>query len=85
MPFGMHWSQLLILIALALLIFGPKRLPEVGSAVGKTIREFQKSIRAVTEPEAPPPPTSALTPPAVTPPAQDSAGAVDSDVEARQD
>jgi sec-independent protein translocase protein TatA len=83
MPFGMHWSQLLILLALALLIFGPKRLPEVGSAVGKTIKGFQKSMRAVTDHETSP--TPALTPPAVTTPAQDSARAVDSDVEAWQD
>jgi sec-independent protein translocase protein TatA len=54
----LHWSDLLIIVVLGLIFFGPKRLPEIGSALGKTIREFQKSIREVTNPE---PPTS-LTP-----------------------
>jgi sec-independent protein translocase protein TatA len=41
---------LLVLAVIALLFFGPKRLPEMGSAVGKTIKEFQKSMREVTHP-----------------------------------
>jgi sec-independent protein translocase protein TatA len=39
-----------VLAVIALLFFGPKRLPEMGSAVGKTIKEFQKSMREVTHP-----------------------------------
>ena len=50
---GFHWYELLPLVLLALLFFGPKRLPEMGSAIGKTIKEFQKSMRDVTEPETP--------------------------------
>jgi sec-independent protein translocase protein TatA len=34
---------------IALLIFGPKKLPELGSSVGKTIKEFQKSMREITD------------------------------------
>lgn len=45
---GFHWYELLPLALLALLVFGPKRLPEMGASVGKTIREFQKSMREVT-------------------------------------
>lgn len=45
---GLHWELLLPLAVLALLIFGPKRLPEMGASIGKTIREFQKSMREVT-------------------------------------
>ncbi len=41
------WALLLI----AFVFFGAKRLPEAGSAIGKTIREFQKSMREVDEPE----------------------------------
>jgi sec-independent protein translocase protein TatA len=37
------WEILLILIV-ALLLFGAKRLPEVGSSIGKGIREFKRSI-----------------------------------------
>lgn len=58
---GFHWPELVIIIVIALLIFGPKRLPEMGSSVGKTIREFQKSMREVTEPKGEP------TPPQVPP------------------
>lgn len=48
MPLGLHWPELIILVGVALLIFGPKRLPEMGSAMGKTIKEFQRSMREVT-------------------------------------
>lgn len=43
MPFGMHWEYLLILLAIVLIIFGPSKLPQLGSAVGKTMREFRKA------------------------------------------
>ena len=61
MPFGgFHWYDLIPLALIALLIWGPKRLPEMGSSIGKTIKEFQKSMRDVKEPEATP--TSAIPP-----------------------
>jgi sec-independent protein translocase protein TatA len=64
MPFGFHPVELLIVLALALLFFGPKRLPEMGSSIGKTIKEFQKSMKEVNQPtnEAP-----AALPPAPQP------------------
>ncbi|HEX6940343.1 MAG TPA: twin-arginine translocase TatA/TatE family subunit [Longimicrobiales bacterium] len=45
MPFGGLgiWEVLLILLVL-LLVFGPRRLPELGGALGKGIREFRRSI-----------------------------------------
>ncbi len=45
MPFFGHWWELLIIVAIVLLIFGPGRLGDVGGAVGKSIREFRKSSR----------------------------------------
>jgi sec-independent protein translocase protein TatA len=60
---GQHWEILIPVVLLALLFFGPKRLPEIGSSIGKTIKEFQKSMREVKEPE---PPTAAALPPAAT-------------------
>lgn len=51
--FGNHLWDLLPLIILALLFFGPKKLPEIGSSVGKTIKEFQKSMREVNTHEEP--------------------------------
>lgn len=50
MPFGTHWYDLAILGVIALLFFGPKRLPEMGSAIGKTIKEFQKSMKEISSP-----------------------------------
>ena len=38
---------LIVLILGALLIFGPKRLPELGEAIGKMIREFKKSVSEI--------------------------------------
>jgi sec-independent protein translocase protein TatA len=49
MPLGFHWFELIPLVLIALLIFGPKKLPELGSSIGKTIKEFQKSMRDVTD------------------------------------
>lgn len=36
-------GEILFILALALLIFGPKRLPEVGRTLGKTLREFRRA------------------------------------------
>lgn len=42
MPFGIHWEYLLIILAIILIIFGPSKLPQLGGAIGKTMREFRK-------------------------------------------
>lgn len=39
---------LILILVLALIIFGPKKLPEVGRAFGETLREFKKSTRELT-------------------------------------
>lgn len=36
--------ELLILLLVVLLVFGPKRLPEMGRSVGKGLREFKQSV-----------------------------------------
>jgi sec-independent protein translocase protein TatA len=41
--------ELIIVLVIALLILGPGKLPEVGSAFGKTIREFRKAASDVQE------------------------------------
>ena len=42
---------LLIIILIALLMFGPSKLPELGRAFGKTLREFKKGAKEVIEDE----------------------------------
>ena len=39
---------LILILILALIIFGPKKLPEIGRAFGQTLREFKKSARDLT-------------------------------------
>ncbi len=41
--------ELILVVALALIIFGPGKLPEVGKAIGKTIKEFKRSSKEVIE------------------------------------
>jgi sec-independent protein translocase protein TatA len=54
---NLGFSEILLLMVIFLLVFGAKRLPEIGSAMGKGIREFKKSMREVTdEIDRPPPP-----------------------------
>ena len=45
MPFNLGVSELLIIMVILLLVFGAKRLPEIGSSMGKGIREFKRSIK----------------------------------------
>lgn len=39
---------LILILVLALIIFGPKKLPEIGRAFGETLQEFKKSTREIT-------------------------------------
>lgn len=69
--------ELIIILVIALLILGPGKLPDVGSALGKSIREFRKassdlndSVKVDTSPlPANPPATSADAPAAPSEPA----------------
>jgi len=63
--FGIGLPELLVIMVVALVVFGPGRLPEVGSALGKGIRDFKKAfegaedelktVEAHAEPEHQPP------------------------------
>jgi sec-independent protein translocase protein TatA len=46
-PIG--WPEIIIILIIALLLFGAKRLPEIGKSMGKAIREFKKSFKDVTD------------------------------------
>ena len=47
--FGIGVPELILILIIGLVVFGPGKLPEVGRAVGKSIREFKKATSAVTE------------------------------------
>lgn len=40
---------LILILVIALVIFGPKKLPEIGRAVGQTLNEFKKSTKGLVE------------------------------------
>jgi sec-independent protein translocase protein TatA len=42
--FGLGMQELLIILAIALVIFGPSKLPQIGSGLGKAIRDFKKGV-----------------------------------------
>jgi sec-independent protein translocase protein TatA len=44
MPFGIGPLELIIVLIIALLVFGPKKLPELGRSLGSGMREFKDSI-----------------------------------------
>ncbi len=49
MPFGIRPEHLIVIAIVALIIFGPSRLPEIGRSLGKTIREFQSATKEATQ------------------------------------
>ncbi|HEV8629390.1 MAG TPA: TatA/E family twin arginine-targeting protein translocase [Thermoanaerobaculia bacterium] len=78
--FGIGGPELIFILVLALLIFGPKKLPEIGRTLGKGMAEFRKAStelqRAInTELDTPPARPAAAhvePPPAAAAPAPDS-------------
>ena len=52
MPSFIGFPELIVLVIVLLLIFGPKRLPEIGRSLGKGMREFKDSVTG-NEPEKP--------------------------------
>ncbi len=54
MPFNLGFQELLLLAAVALILFGPRRLPEIGKALGEGLATFKKAASAVHDPVPPP-------------------------------
>jgi len=54
MPLGFHPLEILILLAVVLLLFAPKKLPQITAGIGKSIRDFKKELSAHKEKEAEP-------------------------------
>lgn len=42
--FGLGWPEVIIISIVAILIFGPKKIPELGSTLGKTLRGFKEEV-----------------------------------------
>ena len=47
MPFNVGPMELIIVLVIALVVLGPKRLPEAGRAIGKGLREFKDSVSGI--------------------------------------
>ena len=43
--FGIGFQELLVIFLIVLLVFGAKRLPEIGRSLGKTLAEFRKGMK----------------------------------------
>jgi len=49
MPFNVHPAFLIVLLIIVLIIFGPGKLPELGGAAGRAMREFRKTSSEITD------------------------------------
>ena len=76
--FNLGGGEVIIILALVLILFGAKKLPELAKGLGTGIKEFKKATRDVTEEmhsamEEPPPPPRPLPPANPQPSAQPEA------------
>ena len=42
--FRLGWAELAVILIAMVLVFGPKKIPEIGSALGKTLRGFKEEV-----------------------------------------
>ena len=67
----LSFSHILILLLIVLLVFGARRIPEIGASLGQGIREFKKSLKEAGSDNAqqplPPPPQSSAGSSSITP------------------
>jgi sec-independent protein translocase protein TatA len=50
--FGLGVPELMVILVIALVIFGPSKLPQIGSGLGKAIRDFKKGVTGGDDDEA---------------------------------
>jgi TatA/E family protein of Tat protein translocase len=80
--FGIGMTELLVILAVALIVFGPSRLPELARSLGRAMNEFKRASTDLRQtlhdathepPAAPTPAPPVIAPPAAAPPAQPAA------------
>jgi sec-independent protein translocase protein TatA len=64
---GLSLTHILLFLVILLLLFGAKRLPEIGGALGKSIGEFKRSMRDINT-DINTPTSGRIEPPAASPP-----------------
>ena len=50
--FGLGVTELMVILVIALVIFGPSKLPQIGGGLGKAIRDFKKGVTGGDDEEA---------------------------------
>ncbi|PYO44158.1 MAG: twin-arginine translocase TatA/TatE family subunit [Gemmatimonadetes bacterium] len=58
----LSFSHILILLLVLVLVFGAKRIPEIGSSLGQGIKEFKRSLKDATSDDISPPPRNVQPP-----------------------
>jgi sec-independent protein translocase protein TatA len=51
MPLNIGWTGILLLVLISLLFFGPSKLPQLGKAIGTTLREFRSGTKDLVDGE----------------------------------
>jgi TatA/E family protein of Tat protein translocase len=51
--FGIGWTEILLILVVALLVLGPSKLPDIAKGLGKGIRDFKKALNSLDEDETP--------------------------------
>ncbi|AFZ50063.1 twin-arginine translocase TatA/TatE family subunit [Dactylococcopsis salina] len=46
---GLGWLEVTVILGVAILIFGPKKLPEMGNALGKTLKGFREEMTSSSD------------------------------------
>jgi len=49
LPFGLGIPEVIVILVIALLIFGPKKLPELGKSLGKGLTSFKKGLSEASD------------------------------------